>query len=190
MPPTPRWRLTISPGPKHLRSLEATRLRPTRRYLASLLADEGLRWTAVCDMAVAPLAEGVIFRSCLLPPLLAACRRADESAADDGSRGRGGALSPASASWIAPLFFGVAHAMRSNRAPYGLELFWVSWCSGRTRRSSGPTFPTSSSGPDRREMFIILNFATTQWAFFEDVFPQSSSSQLPRRSARVSSRRR
>ena len=142
MPPTPRWRLTISPGPKHLlRSLEATRLRPTRRYLASLLADEGLRWTAVCDMAVAPLAEGVIFRSCLLPPLLAACRRADESAADDGSRGRGEALSPASASWISPLFFGVAHAMRSNRAPYGLELFWVSWCSGRTRRSSGPTFP-------------------------------------------------
>jgi len=44
MPPTPRCRLTISPGPKHLlRSLEATRLRPTRRYLASLLADEGLR---------------------------------------------------------------------------------------------------------------------------------------------------
>ena len=130
MPPTPRWRLTISPGPKHLlRSLEATRLRPTRRYLASLLADEGLRWTAVCDMAVAPLAEGVIFRSCLRPPLLAACRRADESAADDGSRGRGGALSPACASWIAPLFVGVAHlhhlyerirrippAMRSNKA--------------------------------------------------------------------------
>ena len=174
MPPTPRWRLTISPGPKHLlRSMEATRLRPTRRYLASLLADEGLRWTAVCDMAVAPLAEGVIFRSCLLPPLLAACRRADESAADDGSRGRGGALSPAFASWIAPLFFGVAHAMRSNRAPYGLELFWVSWCSGRTRRSSGPTFATSSSGPDRREMFRILNFATHSGHFLRTFSPKA-----------------
>ena len=130
-----RRQLPISPRPKHLlRSLATTRLRPMRRYLASLLADEGLRWTTVRDLAVAPLAEEAIFRSCLLPPLLAACCRrggVETAMGDDGSsRGRGGgALSPASASWIAPLFFGVAHlhhlyerirrippAMRSNKA--------------------------------------------------------------------------
>jgi membrane protease YdiL (CAAX protease family) len=127
MPPPPRRRLPISPGPRHLLlSLEATRVRPTRRYLASLLADEGRFWTTVRDLAVAPLAEEVVFRACLLPPLLAARRRADGGG---GGGRRGGALSPVSASWIAPLFFGVAHlhhlyerirrlppAMRSNRA--------------------------------------------------------------------------
>ena len=108
-PPPPRRRLPIAPGPRHLlRSLEATRIRPTRRYLASLLADEGRRWTVVRDLAVAPLAEEVVFRACLLPPLLAARRRAVVGGGGGGGPPRG-ALSPVSASWIAPLFFGVAH---------------------------------------------------------------------------------
>ena len=90
-----RRRLPIAPGPKHLlESLDVAWIRPTCRSLRSLVVDEDQRWTNIRNLAVAPLAEEVVFRACLLPPLLAC---------------GGGTLSPAVASWIAPLFFGVAH---------------------------------------------------------------------------------
>lgn len=63
----------------------------------TFLIDESYRWTTLRNLAIAPLAEEVIFRACLVPPLLASRISGFES------------LSPTQVSWIAPLFFGVAH---------------------------------------------------------------------------------
>ncbi|KAL7551248.1 hypothetical protein ACHAWF_014441 [Thalassiosira exigua] len=87
------------PGPKCLwKSFQYAWLRPTIHSFERVRDDEVHRWTKLRNLFVAPLAEEAIFRACLLPPLLA-------------SRSEGGGTpSPTQASWIAPLFFGFAHA--------------------------------------------------------------------------------
>jgi membrane protease YdiL (CAAX protease family) len=50
------------------------------------------RWGQVRNIIVAPLSEEIVFRGCMLPPLLAS------------------GLGPITASFVAPIFFGVAHA--------------------------------------------------------------------------------
>lgn len=54
-------------------------------------ADESQRWSQIRNLLVAPLAEEIVFRGCMISPLLSS-----------------GLKSPA-ASFIAPLFFGTAH---------------------------------------------------------------------------------
>ena len=86
--------MPILPKPKYLRlSLKYTWIQPTIQSFRSFHDDEDHRWIMLRNLCIAPAAEELIFRSCLLPPLLT-------------SRPR---LSPTQASWIAPLFFGVAH---------------------------------------------------------------------------------
>jgi prenyl protein peptidase len=50
------------------------------------------RWGQIRNIIVAPLSEEIVFRGCMLPPLLAS------------------GLGPISSSFVAPIFFGVAHA--------------------------------------------------------------------------------
>uniref|UniRef100_A0A7S3PXG9 intramembrane prenyl-peptidase Rce1 n=1 Tax=Chaetoceros debilis TaxID=122233 RepID=A0A7S3PXG9_9STRA len=50
-------------------------------------------WTAARNLLIAPLAEEVVFRACIIPPFL----NCDEQ------------LSPTLICWITPLFFGIAH---------------------------------------------------------------------------------
>ncbi|KAL9186051.1 hypothetical protein ACHAXT_005289 [Thalassiosira profunda] len=93
-----KGRLPFIPKPKYLlQSLQYTWIQPTAQSFNSLRDDEEHRWTKIRNLGLAPLAEEVVFRACLLPPLLAS----------ETANGR--ALSPTQASWIAPLFFGVAH---------------------------------------------------------------------------------
>ena len=84
--------LTILTKPKYLyRSLHVTWILPIKQSFQSFINDEGYRWITLRNLGIAPLVEEVIFRACVLPPLLAS------------------SLSPTKASWTAPLFFGVAH---------------------------------------------------------------------------------
>lgn len=61
------------------------------------------RWMAIRNLIIAPIVEEIIFRACLLPPLLASSYSYSN---DDVIIQR---LTPTKACWIAPLFFGVAH---------------------------------------------------------------------------------
>ena len=79
-------------------SFKRTWIKPTIQSFKSLYGDEEHRWTKLRNLAIAPLAEEFIFRACLLPPLLASRTKSSH-----------GKLTPTQASWIAPLFFGVAH---------------------------------------------------------------------------------
>ena len=95
-------KLPILINPKDLhQSLKHTWIRPTHTSLKSFCDDEDYRWMILRNLCIAPLAEEVIFRACILPPLLA-CHTTYKSS-------HGSSLSPTQASWIAPLFFGVAH---------------------------------------------------------------------------------
>lgn len=69
------------------------------------------RWQASRDFVVAPLAEEIIFRACIIPPFLLS-----------------GKISVVAICWLAPLFFGVAHAHHAvtkirNGAPLKAVLF-------------------------------------------------------------------
>jgi len=54
--------------------------------------DESERWSQIRNIIMAPLTEEIVFRGCMMSPLLAS------------------GLGPIGATFIAPLFFGVAHA--------------------------------------------------------------------------------
>ena len=56
-----------------------------------------ISWSKTRDLIIAPFAEEVIFRSCIITPFLNSTAHAS------------GSLSIKSISWITPLFFGVAH---------------------------------------------------------------------------------
>lgn len=95
----PQSELPRLPRPKYLwMSLNVAWIQPTVQSCRSFCDDEVHRWTKLRNLFIAPLAEEVVFRACLVPPLLA-CRT------DIGNV----ILTPTKASWIAPLFFGVAH---------------------------------------------------------------------------------
>ena len=110
-------KLPILINPKYLyQSLKHTWIQPTNTSLKSFFDDEDHRWMILRNLCIAPLAEEVIFRACLLPPLLASHTTTKSSNGSSSSalaltvlRFHGQALSPTQASWIAPLFFGVAH---------------------------------------------------------------------------------
>jgi prenyl protein peptidase len=70
---------------------------PTIQSVQLFIADESCRWVKLRNLAIAPVAEEVIFRACLIPPLLASKSITDAP------------LSPSATAWIGPLFFGVAH---------------------------------------------------------------------------------
>eukprot|EP00581_Thalassiosira_minuscula_P010944 CAMPEP_0183713020 /NCGR_PEP_ID=MMETSP0737-20130205/8027_1 /TAXON_ID=385413 /ORGANISM="Thalassiosira miniscula, Strain CCMP1093" /LENGTH=238 /DNA_ID=CAMNT_0025941769 /DNA_START=392 /DNA_END=1108 /DNA_ORIENTATION=- len=96
-------KLPILPKPNYLfQSLKNKWIRTVRSFQA--FEDEDYRWARIRNLGIAPLAEEVIFRACLLPPLLASSRTIKRSGENEF-----GLLSPTEASWIAPLFFGVAH---------------------------------------------------------------------------------
>ena len=90
--------LTTFPNPKYFRpSLYKTWAEPTIQSVQSFIADESYRWLKLRNLAIAPVAEEVIFRACIIPPLLASNSNTDEP------------FSPTETVWIGPLFFGVAH---------------------------------------------------------------------------------
>jgi len=74
-------------------ALNETVLRPLIRFVRC--ADESERWGKIRDVLVAPAAEEIVFRGCMVSPWL-------ES--DARSRPR-----PSAVAWIVPLFFGAAH---------------------------------------------------------------------------------
>jgi len=80
-----------------LQSMQYIWIQPTKQSFKSFLDDVEYRWIILRNLCIAPLVEEVIFRACLLPPLLA-------SISKNNNR-----LTPTQASWIAPLFFGIAH---------------------------------------------------------------------------------
>ena len=90
--------LPTFPNPKYFRrALHQTWVAPTIQSIQSFYNNESYRWIKLRNLAIAPLAEEVIFRACLLPPLLA-------SNSNDGKP-----MSPTAIVWIGPLFFGIAH---------------------------------------------------------------------------------
>jgi prenyl protein peptidase len=79
-----------TPKPIHLyTSFQQTYLQPTLNSFQSFFRT--IRWIQLRNLLIAPIAEEVIFRSILLPPLLCS------------------GFTPIKSSWVAPLFFGVAH---------------------------------------------------------------------------------
>lgn len=90
--PTSSSSTILIPKPIHIyKSFYKTWMQPTLHSLHLFRANATLRWIHLRNLLFAPFAEEVIFRACILPPLLSA------------------GFSPSKASWIAPLFFGVAH---------------------------------------------------------------------------------
>lgn len=77
---------TRDTGIGHLRALYELHVRPSPRPVSS-----SERWGAIRDYVVAPFAEEVVFRGCMVCPLLSA------------------GLRPPMATAVAPLFFGTAH---------------------------------------------------------------------------------
>lgn len=75
------------------RSLDSIWIRPKLMSFDYFANDKHEYWTNIRNLIVAPIAEEIVFRACLLPPLLS-CEYG---------------LSTSRACWIAPLFFGVAH---------------------------------------------------------------------------------
>ena len=85
-------KLPLLPKPQYMiKSLNRLWIKPTKESLQSFLKDETYRWTILRNMLIAPISEEVIFRACMIAPLLSS------------------QLSPTQVCWIAPLFFGVAH---------------------------------------------------------------------------------
>lgn len=72
-----------------LGALNEMLLRPAVSFVRR--ADVSERWGKLRDLVVAPAAEEIVFRGCMVYPLLSAGVR------------------PSHAAWIAPLFFGAAH---------------------------------------------------------------------------------
>ena len=81
-----------------LQSFQYIWIQPTKHSFKSFLDDVEYRWIILRNLCIAPLVEEVIFRACLLPPLLVSI-----------TTKRNNRLTPTQSSWIAPLFFGIAH---------------------------------------------------------------------------------
>lgn len=73
-------------------------MKSTKQSLQSFLKDETYRWAILRNLFIAPISEEVIFRACIIAPLLSSHKN-----------NKGQSLSPRQICWIAPLFFGVAH---------------------------------------------------------------------------------
>lgn len=96
-------KLPIAPKPQYLwRASNQLWIQPTTQSWAHCCENDDNMWMKLRNFGIAPLAEEVVFRACLLPPLLASY-----NSASDGETTT--SLTPTQASWIAPLFFGVAH---------------------------------------------------------------------------------
>lgn len=90
----PRRPLPIYPGFTCLyRSFVAMWMRPKFASFEHFATDVDEYWTTIRNLLAAPIAEEIVFRACLLPPLLSC----------------DGGYSTTTTCWIAPLFFGVAH---------------------------------------------------------------------------------
>lgn len=73
----------------HYQALQDLCIRPTMAFFRDASASE--KWGKGRDLIVAPLAEEVVFRGCMVAPLLKT------------------GMSPVAVAWTAPLFFGTAH---------------------------------------------------------------------------------
>mmetsp|Transcript_11147 Transcript_11147/g.21674 ORF Transcript_11147/g.21674 Transcript_11147/m.21674 type:complete len:387 (+) Transcript_11147:119-1279(+) len=97
--------MSLLPKPKHLyQSFRTNWVHSTIIFLRNFFQNSPDRWTKLRNYFIAPLSEEIIFRACLLPPLLASSKPTINN-----SKNKILALSPIQASWIAPLFFGIAH---------------------------------------------------------------------------------
>ncbi|KAL7465839.1 hypothetical protein ACHAXS_006151 [Conticribra weissflogii] len=101
---------SLLPKPKYLyESFRTNWVQPTRISLQTFFTDPSVSWTKLRNYFIAPLSEELIFRACLLPPLLASSNHGQSNHTTNDSINMRSALSPTQASWIAPLFFGIAH---------------------------------------------------------------------------------
>lgn len=92
-------KLPLMPKPQYMFiSVNRLWMKSSKESLQLFLNDETFRWTILRNLFIAPISEEVIFRACIIAPLLSSHRNED-----------GQSLSPTQICWIAPLFFGVAH---------------------------------------------------------------------------------
>lgn len=96
-PPTQQLPIQIKPQ-YLLQSIQYIWIQPIKQSFKCFLNDVEFRWIILRNLCIAPLVEEVIFRACLLPPLLVSITTKGNNR-----------LTPTQASWIAPLFFGIAH---------------------------------------------------------------------------------
>ncbi|EED90745.1 predicted protein [Thalassiosira pseudonana CCMP1335] len=90
--------LALLPSPSSiLRAIQTVYIQPTMNAYNIFILSPSYRWILLRNLCIAPLAEEVIFRACIVPPLLSSFS------------GAGELLSPVRVAWIAPSFFGVAH---------------------------------------------------------------------------------
>lgn len=93
--------LALLPSPSSiLRAIQTVYIQPTMNAYNTFILSPSYRWILLRNLCIAPLAEEVIFRACIVPPLLSSF---------SGAGGDGELLSPVRVAWIAPSFFGVAH---------------------------------------------------------------------------------
>jgi membrane protease YdiL (CAAX protease family) len=95
------------------------------------------RWMTMRNLIIAPIVEEIIFRACLLPPLLASSYHPTTNGSVTTQR-----LTPTKACWIAPLFFGVAH----------LHHFYEKYRQQQTKRIS----TTNNKHEERKHDLILL----------------------------------
>ena len=90
--------------------------KPKKVSLQLFCTDECFRWMSLRNLLIAPIVEEVIFRSCMIPPLLKC------------------GFTPVASCWIAPQFFGVAHLhhvymkrqqLSSSQMMVGLVFQWA-----------------------------------------------------------------
>jgi len=93
-------KLLLLPKPQYMIiSVNRLWIKPSKESLQSFLKDESYRWTILRNLLIAPISEEVIFRACMIVPLLSSSENDNDTLK----------LSPTQICWIAPLFFGVAH---------------------------------------------------------------------------------
>ena len=92
-------KLSLLPKPQYMfKSVNRLWMKKTTESLQLFRTDETYRWAILRNLFIAPISEEVIFRACIIAPLLSSHKH------DNGQ-----SLSPTQICWIAPLFFGVAH---------------------------------------------------------------------------------
>lgn len=94
-------KLPLLPKPQYMIiSVKRLWIKSTNESMQSFLKDETYRWTILRNLLIAPISEEVIFRACIIVPLLSSSKHDDDGTLKS---------SPTQVCWIAPLFFGVAH---------------------------------------------------------------------------------
>lgn len=105
--PSKKQLLPLLPKPHYMiASINSLWITPTKHSLHLFLKDETYRWTILRNLIIAPISEEVIFRACIIAPLLSSSSHRITGTTTTTTKK---VLRPTQVCWISPLFFGLAH---------------------------------------------------------------------------------